>query len=337
MKRSSTGKTMLSEWPDIQASSQDDSINVRLADPTHPLDFRVGRDARGRYVFQLDAVAKSQLLLRPLPAPAGIEVLRDKIGDGQLRLSLVLSAISDFDIFRVLCADLLALTADLARSDSARGMATVLDRVTQWQDVFARRRAGVLSRNEVIGLAGELLFLRDLLLPRVDPAAAVAAWCGPFGDEQDFVIGDTIFELKTQTTTADRRMQISSEDQLDTATSRIVLCQQGIAPSVEGAPEARSLNQLVAELRAIVAPAGDFVADRLEVALFDSGWDDRPEYDFERWQLVDRTFYEVREGFPRIVRGGLVQGVEEVRYRIRTADCTDFRIDIEETLNRLLG
>lgn len=337
MKRSSTGKTMLSEWPDIQAPSQDDSINVRLADPAHPLDFRVGRDARGRYVFQLDAAATSQLLLRPLPAPAGIEVLRDKIGDSQLRLSMVLSDASDFDIFRVLCADLLALTADLARSDSARGMTIVLDRVTQWQDIFARRRSGVLSRNEVIGLAGELLFLRDLLLPRIDPAAAVSAWRGPFGDEQDFVIGNTIFELKTQTTTADRRMQISSEDQLDTAKSRIVLCQQGIATAVESAPEARSLNELVAELRAMVAPAGPFVADRLELALLESGWDHRSEYDFDRWQLVDRTFYEVREGFPRIVRADLLPGVEEVRYRVRAADCADFRIDVEVTLNGLLG
>lgn len=328
---------MLSEWPDIRASADADAIHVRRADAEHPLDFRMGRDARGRFVFQLDAAATPPLLARSLPTPAGIDVLRDQIGDEHLRLSLILADSADFDIFRLLCADLLELTAPLSHSDTERGMTLVLDRVDRWQDVLARRRAGILSRNEIIGLVGELLFLRDLLLPGMSAMAAVTSWRGPFGDEQDFAIADTIFEVKTQSSTADRRIQISSEDQLDTAQSRIIVCQQGIAPSHEGDAIGRSLNALVTEIRATIQSAGPAVADRLEIALFETGWELRPEYDGERWTLVDRTFYEVREGFPRIIRSDLAGGVEEVRYRIRVADCTDFRIDVDETIEGLLG
>lgn len=327
---------MLSEWPEISAASDVDALHVRRADSAHPLDFRVGRDVRGRFVFQLDAAVTPLLLARSLPSPAGIDVLRDEIGDGHLRLSLILADSTDFDIFRILCADLLELTVSLSPSETERGMALVLDRVARWQDVLARRRAGNLSRNEIIGLVGELLFLRDLLLPRMSAMAALTAWRGPFGDEQDFAIADTIFEVKSQSSTADRRIQISSEDQLDTAQSRIIVCQQGLAPSHEGDPTGRSLNALVGEVRATIAVAGPAAADRLEVALFDAGWELRPEYDGERWRLVDRTFYDVREGFPRIIRSDLANGVEDVRYRIRVADCAEFRVDVEEILEGLL-
>jgi hypothetical protein len=47
--------------------------------------------------------------------------------------------------------------------------------------------------------------------------AGISAWRGPFGDEQDFVHGEWIIEIKTQLNTADQRMQISSEAQLDTS------------------------------------------------------------------------------------------------------------------------
>jgi hypothetical protein len=47
--------------------------------------------------------------------------------------------------------------------------------------------------------------------------AGISAWRGPFGDEQDFVHGEWIIEIKTQLNTADERMQISSEAQLDTS------------------------------------------------------------------------------------------------------------------------
>ncbi|MCU0733056.1 MAG: PD-(D/E)XK motif protein, partial [Hyphomonas sp.] len=201
------------------------------------------------------------------------------------------------------------------------------------------RAAGAARRRVLHPGRGELHPHRrqPAIRPGFGPIAAIDAWKGPFGSAKDFELPHCLVEVKARRGGSRPAVSISSEDQLDTARSHIVLCQQGIATAVEGAPEARSLNQLVAELRAMVASAGPFVADRLELALFDSGWDNRPEYDFDRWQLVDRTFYEVREGFPRIVRADLLPGVEEVRYRIRAADCADFRIDIEETLNGLLG
>ncbi|WP_369408059.1 PD-(D/E)XK motif protein, partial [Pseudomonas sp. SWRI111] len=81
--------------------------------------------------------------------------------------------------------------------------------------MLSHRAGRLLSKSERIGLIGELLFLRDVLSDRVGWNAAIKCWNGPGGHEQDFVVAGSIFEVKTQVVTADRRIRISSEDQLD--------------------------------------------------------------------------------------------------------------------------
>lgn len=350
---------MLSGWQEIPVAAGIHSLNVRRADPDHPLDFRIGRDFRGRYAFQLDALAPVDT--RPAPTSAGIEVTLDPLENGHCRLTMVLAHTDDFDIFRVLCVDLLAVTRNLAPEDDAKGMSLALKRVTRWQEVLARRRAGALSRQAIMGLFGELMFLRDQLLSRVSAGAAVAAWQGPFGHEQDFAIGKCLLEVKTQSSTADRRIRISSEDQLDPGLNRLILCQQGVAPALPDDPSGRTLNELVTEIRNTVEAADLDAVDRLDLALLAMGWEVRAEYDQDRWVLADRFFYEVTDGFPRIachdlgsgvhdvraiykvgerfpriVRDDLPSGVEDVRYRIRTAACAPFQIDIENTMQELI-
>jgi hypothetical protein len=315
---------MLADWTAIAPSPDSGVFNVLRADSSHPLDFRIGRDSRGRFVFQLDAEG-DPADAAPADPPAGMDVLIDDLGKGATRLTLLLHDREDFEIFRVLCADLLEVTRGYARDEALRAMRILLGRLRQWQEVLARRRQRLLSRNEIVGLVGELLFLRDLLVPRLGLPLAIGTWRGPYGDEQDFALGDTIVEVKTQGTTADRRIQISSEDQLDTSSSRIVLCQQGIAACPPEDDEGVSLNGLASALLEVSSAAPDARA-RLQLGLDTAGWHEHPEYD-DVWKLVDRNYFEVADGFPRIVRSDLRAGVENVRYQVRVADCLSFRIN----------
>ncbi len=63
---------MLSDWDQIPAAAEPGACNVRLADSNHPLDFRIGRDSKARYVFQLDAAEGSELS-SALPRLAGMD------------------------------------------------------------------------------------------------------------------------------------------------------------------------------------------------------------------------------------------------------------------------
>lgn len=66
---------MLDDWEGIAPPRDSAVLNVLRADPSHPLDFRIGRDARGRFVFQLDAGASP-------PETGSVERSWFRVGEG---------------------------------------------------------------------------------------------------------------------------------------------------------------------------------------------------------------------------------------------------------------
>ncbi|RWB61862.1 MAG: PD-(D/E)XK motif protein [Mesorhizobium sp.] len=319
------------DWIDIAPAAGPDADNVRRANATHPLDFFRGRDFAGNYIFSL----ASDTGCRDLPDPPrlnGIDVTLERRPPDGARLVLTLRGRDQFDIFRALCNHLLRATADEARGGNASGLRLVLRRLADWHDMLRRRRDDLLSASEVIGLTGELLFLRDEILPRMGAADAVATWRGAHRDEQDFAVGLWQFELKTQLSTADQRLIIASEAQLDTAGSRLLVCHQGIAAGPATATSF-TLNSLVASLTTRFADAGPSVLDAFEIALEAWGYVRRDEYDQPAWLLTDRRLFEVRDDFPRITASMLPNGVQNVSYEILLRACEPFAVDLADTIN----
>jgi hypothetical protein len=325
---------MLADWDEIAPATEPGARNVRLADSAHPLDFRIGRDFRGRYVFQLDAFGLTDLQ-STVPKIAGIECELEELPGEQLRLSLTLGNAGNFPNFRLMCTGLMLATDGFSRSRSEAGMSATIRELHRWQEMLRLPRNRLLSRSEIIGLAGEILFLRDILQTRLGILLALRCWNGPEGHEQDFVLASTIFEVKTQLVTADRRIRISSEDQLDPVQGHIMICNQGLAPQARSEQAARTLQALVTEIRALATAEGPRATDLLDIALLRAGYDDREEYDEEAWILVDRALYAVKDDFPRIERADLRHGVEMVSYSIRVADCQRFAVDLEDVMAEL--
>ncbi|MQB16224.1 PD-(D/E)XK motif protein [Pseudomonas lactis] len=320
---------MLDEWGAIVLPTDPGCYNIRLADSSHPLDFRIGRDSHGLFVFQLDG----ECALHRMPAlPRMLAVTCEvhPVASGRSRLVLSLSNASDFRNFALMCKSLMLATEKLAPTQSGKGLLQAIKEVHRWQEMLSNRADRLLSKSERIGLVGELLFLRDVLSERIGWNTAIKCWNGPSGHEQDFVVAGSIFEVKTQVVTADRRIRISSEDQLDAVQGRILLCSQGIAPTPSAAPSALTLYTLVSEIRDALAETGANALERLEIALLEAGYQERPEYDEESWVLVDRIFYEVSNDFPRIERGDLRPGVEMVNYSIRVSDCSPFIVSHDD-------
>ncbi|MGZ2411122.1 putative PD-(D/E)XK family protein DUF4420 [Sphingomonas sp. F9_3S_D5_B_2] len=324
---------MPDRWADIPPSVDPAEPNLRRADPAHPLDFWRGRDFQGRYIFQLDGHGQLETIGK-WPAPAGIDLHPVPMGQDRYRLRLILFDEDDRELFRALCVTLLDATSDLTR-EGDEALRIVVSLLFKWQDMLARRKASLLSPQEALGLFGELLFLRDVMLTNMSAAPAVHSWRGPYGDEQDFLFAGTIFEIKTTIATSDRRLRISSEDQLDTTSGPIVLCQQNLSVTTATGDDGRSLGSLVDEIRALVGTESE-ARDRLEGGLVAGGYSDRPEYGVDHWLLSERISYHVRDDFPRIVRSMLRPGVEKVRYSIRPDACSQFVIDLNDTLEGLI-
>lgn len=314
---------MRDPWDDIPRASTPGARTARLADAEHPLDFHRGRDFEGRHLFWLECDATGSLPA-DLPRIGGIDIELHAPASGRWFFGLALRDGEQLEIFRPLCANLMAATASLSPREGEKAVLVVLGRLKRWQDLLKRRNDDLLGRNEIIGLVGELLFLRDRVLDRLGEVEATLSWRGPFGDEQDFVVARGIIELKTQLATADRRFQITTEDQLDTASGPIALCHQALGQGARGQAGAFSLNALVAELLARLEQTFGDAADILRGSLLEAGYRERPEYDVDWWVPGEFRVYEVAPGFPRITATSLPPGVSRVRYDISIAACAEF-------------
>lgn len=321
---------MSENWDSFNNSDHPDEIRIRRADPSHPLDFFYGKDFQGNYVFTLKCRVTEGTHEQPHQL-VGIDIHLYSYGADQIELRLRLLDSTQVDIFKVLCANLMSATERLDRNQQNTGIQIVLRRLARWQDLLRTRREKVLSRNQIIGLWGELLAFRDLFLACLPPATALASWRGPFGDEQDFLFNNCLIEVKTQLSSSDRKIQISSAEQLDIVSGEIYLCHQLVSPA-DQMGTALSLNELADDVLQLLNKAGASEEVFLSI-LVESGYMKRDEYDEEKWVLNERAFYRVDADFPAIKASDLAAGICDVRYSIRTDAISGHAVAAEQFIS----
>lgn len=323
-------------WEDISPANGPDEIHLRRSDVSHPLDFFYGRDFNGRYVF-LYKGRHSGMKVPELPKLAGIEITLAGIRDHGMDLQLCLLDTGQADIFRALCCNLLEATRLLDAKSGSAGIEIIVSRLFRWQQMLKAAREQVLSQKQITGLCGEILVLRDLFLASVSPVDAVAAWRGPYGGQQDFVFGSRMIEVKTQLSSADRKLRISSVNQLDSALGQIFICHQGLAPSAAGEAGAFTLNSLIDQLFGDLEAVSRTAAGLLAGTLVECGYLRHKEYDIHHFVLVSRDYYRVCEGFPALRAQTVPAGVTEVRYSILLEACRPYLVEEEMVTTSLFG
>ncbi|UDM50220.1 PD-(D/E)XK motif protein [Cupriavidus sp. MP-37] len=308
-----------SPWSSIEATANVGELRARRADATHPYDFFWALDAKGRKLFlyrgaELDTDC-------PFPNLKGVAVERSSD-----RLILRLIDGSTEDIFTALCHSLLDRTRRVMSATLVPD--AVRSHLEIWQRFFGKSNAGVLTDQELRGLFGELTFLQSELIERFGQSA-VLYWNGPSGSPQDFTVGTAAFEVKTRLVGGAAAVTISSAPQLWPLGGTLHLVCYGIGDASEQGHAARSPAALVDDIRACLtnAEARDAFDDRLLLA----GYVDRPEYATRFFAISSATFYEVREGFPRIGAEHIPVGVRSVQYVLELQACLPFESEPDWT------
>jgi hypothetical protein len=130
--------------------------------------------------------------------------------------------------------------------------------------------------------------------------------------------------VKTSRATILDRVSISSVQQLD---------EDGMSPLVlsvvhvhANETSGETLPEMIKSLRAVLL---DDVLDLLDEGLVEVGYLDEHEKKYEktRYQLNGVIHHEVKDGFPRLLRENLPEGVKKVRYEISLDAARNFRID----------
>lgn len=160
--------------------------SFQRVDPGHLLDLYCGYDQMHRYTLLLISPVEPKNLI----SSKVIDVTVGKrTTDGRWALSFSLLDNKFKDLFLQFCDDM--IMASQALKDPANGPEFICMRYISWQEMLSASRGDLLSKSEIKGLIGEMVFLRDVLIPRYGKEISLQAWMGPKMADQDFVLPDT--------------------------------------------------------------------------------------------------------------------------------------------------
>jgi len=227
--------------------------------------------------------------------------------------------------FEDLVSDVLNLLADSPGDGAA---ARIVERIIAWQDFFARRDAP-LSAEAAAGLFAELTVLDSVMIPAFGAPQAVNHWTGPDPGLQDFQFTQGAVEVKSFRGTGSGRMKISSERQLDaTGVDHLLIAYVELDERTNGT--GATLLDVIETSRDLVKQSPS-ASSELGDKLLNAGWrGSHAEVRTERYAVRSVEFFEVLDGFPRLIPGILPVGVGNVQYRLDRSVLEPFLITVDQ-------
>ena len=302
--------------------------------PAGRRNFFLGLETPSRHrmlIFRVEANSAQGLPDPPDSRGLNVRVEGREAGSNENEVVLALTDSQHRDIFNLLVRDL--VDAAEQPDDERDGLIRFLARLSDWQQLFLRLRPRGLSREAQQGLWGELWALREVVSPVAGVRGAVEGWRGPMGTDQDFQLGATCVEVKTNTAAILDRLAISGERQLEVPDDVDLIL---LVLSLDGRfRHGETLLDMIESVRKAASESGclHLVDLRLDLCGYDR--DDANLYSGIGYTVRSIHPFRVEDGFPRIVSGDLRTGISEVRYLVSTASCGAFRMT-EQQPQRLL-
>lgn len=300
-------------------------------DPKSKFDFFWAISKDGQYQFFIQHKNLEDWPTKKITL-SGIDIQQFQTSTG-FRLALSLCEINDWDIFYILCDDLLQASDN---SQEEKGMLNIVyNRLLRWQKLFRKRGKKLLTEQEQQGLIGELYFLKYHLLTEFSDTEALSFWRGPFREDQDFGIGSSAIEVKSKQGTSAPYIQISSISQLDPQLEYCFLYVVTLNSAPHSVNDAFSLNKIIEEIKHSLSDTNDI--DAFEHLLSEVGYMDLPEYSDKSYLISKESVFEVKEDFPRLKAKDMPIGVDSVNYRIEIKECNSFSITLDEFRQRIIS
>lgn len=274
----------------------------------------------------MDQAGQLHLLIPVACGPAGAppsDLNGLKVRHRQLETGTVLDLSappSHEQVFTPFCSEIV----DAVVRQSREPWKAVAASIRAWQSAWKPARQA-MDKIVQVGLFGELLVLRSVMLPTLGPAA-VDQWSGPDSERHDFVGGQLHVEVKT-TRKSRPEHEISRLDQLSApAGCRLLFASVQLEESVGGDESlATQVDAIVDLLR------GDAAAlDLFMTKVANMGWSEevRNSGELLRFFLRRAEVYDVDEDFPRLPDKFLPpSGVVAVRYTVDLANLPSLGMD----------
>ncbi len=287
---------------------------IRFGENRH-LSIYIGRDDEARYSFDFKGKYK------PIKIASSEVIVVEQYKDRDLctlRFSLVNSELLEY--FCTFCQDL--LDSVRVTSDDEAAYHTLRSRYYSWRMLF-RPDNSRMTESEIMGLIGELLFLKDFMIPKRGVEVALDSWMGPERTHKDFSYKNEWFEIKS-INSGKETVHISSIEQLDSNYDGhlVVYELEKMSPSFDGI----KLNQLVNTTIKLLPNVSqrDTFMDKLQLY----GFDFSNENDNLVFSLKSIRTYKVdANAFPKIKRVVLPYAITRVQYELLLSELNTFKLN----------
>ena len=291
------------------------TIGYKRIDSNHPLDIYIGFDENGKKSFaiitdgEIDNVSSTKM----------IEVKFVKRTDERYNFSFSLIDSSMSDLFYIFCNDLISSSQNLK---SISPLKFVIERWKSWLNLFQSPHSLILNENEIRGLLGELVFLKNIMFIKYGIEKSIASWIGVNKAHKDFEIDDTWYEVKTISQNA-ITVKISSIEQLDSNIDGTLVVVK-LEPTNYSVNDHLQLNKLINSIYELIDD--EILKNEFTNKLITVGYYYAEEYDKYIYSNKGIEYYLVDEKFPRLKKEELKDGIVRVSHELYLNNLKDFRV-----------
>jgi len=213
------------------------------------------------------------------------------------------------DLFSIVVADILE---EIATSTLPLNM-SCLRVLERWREFLSLDKQPGLTREQMVGLFGELWILRELC--RRSPKA-MDSWMGPSGHQHDFLGRHVALEVKSSITLQWRFPQINGIKQLAAPQAQeLYLSLLRLDIPEEGGETVRTL---LTELSTLINDRHQLISQLSKIGI---GPHELESLSQPRYEVTEHRMYLVDSDFPKITPSGFTggdapTGVQDIRYRI---------------------
>jgi hypothetical protein len=202
-------------------------------------------------------------------------------------------------------------------------------RLIAWKRFFESKGEHGITRDEYVGLWGELHVMDAMISAGTPTSDALRAWLGPVGAPQDYSFGAHAIEVKTSVAAEMGFVHISNVMQLDDSPlSNLYL----VCIHCDFRPDS---GMTMSELRdGLCEQLGPALSGPFIDCLISRGLTEPDLSAWAKWgfKVINVRAFAVEGAFPRFRVNDVPQGAVDVTYAVQLGACSPYGVDFADVL-----
>ncbi|MBF0841006.1 PD-(D/E)XK motif protein [Staphylococcus lentus] len=185
-------------------------------------------------------------------------------------------------------------------------------RYNEWQKLFDEKSLEILSFKKILGLIGELYFLKNVIFEKKGVINGLLAWIGPSGADKDFVFENTWFEVKSKLTNKNE-IFISNQNQLESEIDGYLVV-ASFEKTSELNEESVNLIKLTQQIEEVIPEK--HLKKKFNEKLIGIGFITNELYEDFNFKMLSIDYYKVDDKFPKLYSSMDNNSIINISYEI---------------------